>query len=340
MARKFSTLSTLFGTGLLLATAVSSPGCSWLLGGYEGVFFEAEDVSLELPASGLRADGTKGDLWSLITTTADDTNGWVTTVVETTGYVVEFLSNHRETGLDGEWRVYGPFDDSSGRDIAWLVRITGTDADTSFEFLVAPRGTTDTDTFELMSDGSLTVEDDLRFGNMHIDFDTIEKYPELDVTLLWSFAGDINIDFERNVDSGEKSINIDFQQFQANRTGYLDDDSFQSDETYEFHKAGDGSGSFHLALMGEWDTWPYAWSGPMQERMQLDMVWTPTGEGRAYGTVTEVDGVGDMLHGDAALDECFDASGCLSYRALSELYANEVPGYNFGDPLSCVIEMP
>jgi hypothetical protein len=339
MARTSSTLSTLFGTGLLLATVASTSACSWF-GGYDGVFLEAEDVSLDLPESGFRADGAKGDLWQLITQTADDTNGWVTTVVETTGYVVEFLSNHRETGIDGEWRVYGPFDDNGGRDIAWLVRISGTDADTNFEFLLAPRGTTDKASFELMADGGLTVEDDLRYGNMHIDFDTIEKYPELDVTLLWSFAGDINIEFDRNVESGEKTISIDYQEFKAYRTGYLDDDAFESDETYEFHKAGDGSGSFHLALMGEWDTWPYQWSGPLQERMQLDMVWTPTGEGRAYGSITEVDGVGDMLHGDASLDECFDATGCLSYRALSELYANEVPTYNFGDPSSCVVALP
>jgi hypothetical protein len=339
MARKSSTLSTLFGTGLLLATVVPAAGCSWFAG-YDGVFFEAEDVSLDIPASGLRADGPQGDLWLLINTTADNTNSWVTTVVETTGYVVEFLSNHRETGLEGTWRVYGPFDDNAGRDISWLVRIDGTDSDTSFEFLLAPRGTTNTDDFELMADGSLTVEDEQRFGNMHIDFDTIEKYPELDVTLLWSFAGDINIEFERNVDSGEKTISIDYQEFVANRTGYLDDDKFESDETYEFHKAGDGSGSFHLALMGEWDTWPYAWSGPLQERMQLDMIWTKTNEGRAYGSITEVDGVGDMKHGDASLDECFDASGYLSYRALSELYAAEVPTYNLGDPSSCVVELP
>jgi hypothetical protein len=338
MVRKSSTLSTLFSAGLL-AAAVSTSGCSWFAG-YDGVYFEAEDVSLDIPEAGFRADGPQGDLWLTITTTADDTNSWVTTVVETTGYVVEFLSNHRETGLDGQWRIYGPFDDNAGRDIAWLVRITGTDADTSFEFLLAPRGTTDKNAFELMADGSLTVEDDLRYGNMHIDFDTIEKYPELDVTLLWSFAGDINIDFDRNVESGEKTISLDFENFEANRTGYLDDDSFKSDETYEFHKAGDGSGSFHLALMGEWDTWPYQWSGPMQERMQLDMVWTPTGEGRAYGAITEVDGEGDMKHGDVSLDECFEVGGYLTYRSLSELYAAEVPGYNFGDPSSCVVEMP
>lgn len=342
MARKSSSLSTLLGIGLgtgLLVSTLASSGCSWLFDGYEGVFIEAEDVSLDLPDNGFRAD-PQGDLWWLINTTTAETNGWVTAVVETSGYIVEFLNNHRESGTDGAWRVYGPFDDTSGRDITWLVRITGTDADTSFEFLLAPLGTTDQDTFDLMAEGSLTVEDELRFGNMRIDFDTIEKYPELDWALLWDFEGDINIDFERNVTSGEKTITLAYDNFVANRTGYLDDDRFESNETYEYHKAGDGSGSFHLALMGEWDTYPYTWSGPLQERMQLDMVWLAGGEGRAYGSITEVDGVGDMKHGDLALDECFDGSGYVTYRELSELYAAELPSYNIGTPDACVVELP
>lgn len=341
MARKTSLFTSSLGAGVLLATLALAPSTGCLFGsGYDGVFLEAEDVSIEVPSSGFRAGDIHGDAWWLINETTDHVNGWVTTVVETSGYVVEFLSNHRESGLDGTTRIYGPFDDQGGRDVAWLVRIDGTDMDTSFEFLIAPRGTVDDDAFEIMAEGSLTVDDDLRFGNMRIDFDTIEKFPDLDLTLLWSYAGDINIEFERHVDSGEKTINLEFDGFVANRTGYLEDDHFESDETYEYHKAGDGSGSFHLALMGEWDTYPYGWSGPEQERMQLDMIWTAGNEGRAYGTITEVDGVGDMLHGDLSLDECFDASGFLTYRSLSELYADEVPAYNFGDPAECVVALP
>src|SRR5690606_28052641 len=194
MARKITLLTSLLGTGLLIAALAPTSGC--LFGGYDGVFFEAEDVSLDIPTEGFRDGEARGDLWWLINTTAADTNGWVTAVVETTGYVVEFLNNHRETGLDGEWRIYGPFDDNGGRDIAWLVRITGDDADTSFEFLLAPRGTTDTANFELMADGNLVVDDEMRSGNMHIDFDTIDKYPELNLTIFWTFAADINIEFE------------------------------------------------------------------------------------------------------------------------------------------------
>jgi hypothetical protein len=340
MSRTSSTLTKLFGAGLLLASLTPSAGCSWLFGGYDGVFLEAEDVSLDIPSTGFRADA-QGDLWWLITTTASETNGWVTSVVETTGYIVEFLNNHRESGLDGEWRVYGPFDDNSGRDVTWLVRITGSDLDTSFEFLIAPLGTSKEDEFELMASGSLTVEDELRFGNVDIDFDVIEHYPQLDWAALWDFSGGINIEFERHVDSGEKTITLQYDNFVANRTGYLDDDRFESNETYAYHKAADGSGSFHLALMGEWDTWPYTWSGPQQERMQLDMQWLPDGTGRAFGSITQVDGVGDMKHGDLSLDECFDASGCVSYRLLTEAYASEVPGgYNLGTPDTCALELP
>ncbi|MFO7567603.1 MAG: hypothetical protein R6X02_33475 [Enhygromyxa sp.] len=337
MARKIS-LPALLGTALLVTTVAPTSGC--LFGGYDGVFLEAEDVSIEIPTTGFRDDEARGDLWWLINRTATDTNGWVTAVVETTGYVVEFLNNHRESSRDGSWRIYGPFDDNGGRDITWMVRINGSDLDTSFEFLLAPRGTTDHDSFELMADGSLMVDDDMRSGNLHIDFDTIENYPELNLTVIWSFAGAINIEFERDVSTGEKTIAIDYQQFVATRTGFLDDDVFQSDERYEYHKAGDNSGSFHLALMGEWDTYPYGWSGPEQERMQLDMVWNAEQAGRAYGTITEVDGVGDMKHGDLSLDECFDGQGVLTYRFLTELYANEVPGYNMGDEAACVLALP
>ena len=56
-------------------------------------------------------------------------------------------------------------------------------------------------------------------------------------------------------------------------------------------------------------------------------------------SITEVDGVGDMKHGDLSLDECFDGAGVLSYRYLSELYAAEVPGYNMGDEAACVGEL-
>ena len=330
-------LPTILASGLLLASLAPASGC--LFGGYEGVYFEEEDVRIDLPAAGFRAD-VEGDATRLINQTATDVNGWVTVVVEVTGYVVEFLNNHHPSSLDGEWRVYGPFDDSSDRDLAWLVRVAGTEADTTFEFMVAPLGTTDPAEFDLLSEGNLTVEDDLRFGTLHIDFDTVQAYPELNLTLLWDFAGDITINFERDVASGDKSINLDFDAFEANRTGYLEDDHFNSSETYEYQMAGDGSGSFHLALMGEWDTYPYGWSGPEQERMQLDMVWTQTGEGRALGTITEVDGVGDMKYGDLSLDECFDASNFLSYRFLTEAYANEIPDYNFGTTDTCVVELP
>jgi len=331
-----TSLTSLLGAGLVAAALLPTHGCSFNT--YDGVFFEAADVSIDVPNEGFRDGETRGDLWRLINHTTANTNGWVTSVVETTSYVIEILNNYSATTRDGDWRVYGPFDDNGGRDIAWLVRVGGGELDTSFEFLLAPRGTVNVASFELIADGSLTVDDDRRFGNLHLDFNVIESYAGLNLSVLWSFAGDINIEFERDVASGEKTISIDYDKFVATRTGFLDDDVFESDETYEYHQASDGSGSFTLALLGEWDTWPYTWSGPEQERMQLDMVWEPSKAGRARGTITEVDGVGDMKHGDLSLDECFDGQGVLSYRLLTEAYANEIPGYNMGDEAACVLD--
>ena len=340
MAHLTAPLKALLGTGLLLATVTPSTGCWWVGDGYEGVYIEAEDVALDLDDA-FRAEGDQGDLWWLCNETATKTNSWVTSVVEVTGIVVEVLNNYRASSLDGTWRVYGPFDDNSTeRDVAWMVRVAGDETDTSFEFMVAPRGTTDTEEFELLTEGNLAIDGDLRSGTLHIDFDTLEHYEGLDLTLLWEYAGDITINFERDVGTGEKTINLDYDEFVAARTGYLDDDIFTSDETYAYHKAEDKSGSFHLALMGEWDTWPWTWSGPMQERMELDMVWNADTSGRAYGTITEVEGEGDMKHGDLALDECFAAGGGLTYRNLSELYANEVPDYNFGEAETCLNPQP
>ncbi|NVB39266.1 hypothetical protein G6O69_15590 [Pseudenhygromyxa sp. WMMC2535] len=331
-----STFTRALSLSSLLFAGLGASACTFG-GGYESAYLEAEDVSLELPsaAEDFRAEGDlRGDAWWWANQTAADVNGWVTTVVETSGYIVAFLDDHRETSLDGAWRVYGPFDDEGGREVAWMVRVIGNELDTEFEFLVAPRGSVDPAAFELLSEGSLTVADDLRYGSVHIDFDTLESYPGLDTTLLWRYAGDVVIDFERDVASGEKTIALQFEGFEAKRTGYLDDDEFSSDETYAYHRAADGSGSFHLALMGEWDS--YGWSGPERERMQLDMRWQASGAGRARGLIEEVDGVGDMLHGDFALHECFDAEGYLDWRELSALYAELAPGYNFGDASSCV----
>lgn len=330
-------LITTLSLGAMLTTLAGTTGC--LFGGYDGVFIEAADVSLDVPefSEAFRAEGdVRGDAWWLIDTTATEVNGWVGAVVETTGFVVQFLNDHRETSRDGLWRVYGPFDDNSG-DVAWMVKIQGTDVDTTFEFYVAEGGTKSADDFLLLGEGNLVVDDDMRTGSLHIDFDTYEAVPALDTDLLWSYAGDLTIEFEREVTSGEKTITIDFDQFHAIWTGYLDGDDFSSDETYEYHKAGDGSGSFHLALMGEWDDYPYTWSGPQAERMQLDMIWKADESGRARGTITEVAGVGDMKHGDVQLDECFGKDGWLSWRQLSEAYAAEVPGYNFGDEATCVV---
>ena len=90
-----------------------------------------------------------------------------------------------------------------------------------------------------------------------------------------------------------------------------------------------------LALLGEWDD--FGWSGPAQENMTLEWAWTPTGEGRTRGSIVEVDGVGDMKHGDLALEECFGADGYLTWRQINDAYLVEAPEYNLGDPKSCAL---
>ncbi len=70
--------TSLFTLAALLVVSTGSSGC--LFGGYDGVFIESEDVSLDVPefAEAFRAEGdVRGDAWWLIDQTATNVNGWV-----------------------------------------------------------------------------------------------------------------------------------------------------------------------------------------------------------------------------------------------------------------------
>jgi hypothetical protein len=323
---------------LLAVALLPTTGCFFQ--GYDGVFIESRDVTLDMPQDEeFRTDGQEGlhgDVYQVVTYTATDVNAWVTAVVEGSSFVVQFVNQYRETSRDGEWRVYGPVDSTSTDQLAWLVKVTGDSNATSFEFYCAPRGTKNPADFDLLIAGGLNAAGDMRDGDLLIDFDTVEKYDALKDPgdILNTFGGKIEITFERDVETEAKHINLEFVDFTVEHEGYLDDDSFFSDESYDYQRNADGSGSFFLALWGEWDT--YGWSGPEMERMQLDARWSESGEGRTRGTVTDGEG-GDMKHGDLRVDECYDESGWLYYREINEPYMIEVPeGYNFGTQEDCV----
>ena len=327
----------------LLAASAAVPllcgGCFFLGGDTE--FLQADDVRLELPESVRSRDGDAsqihGDLHDAVLRVTGDVNGWVTQMVETSARVVQLLDGVPETSRDGTARVYGPYADRDGRDLAWLVRIDETDEGTRFELHVGPRAAkAQADMHELMR-GSLVVGEDTRSGGFVLDFDVVEKYSEMkgDARDLYSYAGAVSVTFERALGSGYKRIDMDFQDLSVLYTGFLDDDAFFSDDTYSYRREADGAGRFHLALLGEWDD--RGWSGPMQETMTLDAAWTPEGAGRTRGTIVESADMGDMKHGDLQVDECFGADGLLVWRQISAAYLVERPDYDMGDPATCAL---
>lgn len=326
-----------------LAASVALPllsgGCFFLDG--ETQFLQADDVRLELPESVSNRDADPsqihGDLHDAVLRVTEDVNGWVTSMVETSARVVEYLDRIPETSRDGTARVYGPYADRDGRDLSWLVRLDETDEGTSFALFVGLRSAkAQAEMGELMR-GTLVVGEDTRSGGFVLDFDVVEKYSEMKgpEVELYTYAGAVSVTFERALGSQFKHIDMNFQDLSVLYEGFLDDDAFFSDDTYSYHREADGAGSFHLALLGEWDD--RGWSGPERENMTLDAAWTPEGAGRTRGTIVESADMGDMKHGDLMIEECFGADGFLTWRQISEAYLVEVPDYAMGEAKSCAL---
>ena len=336
-------MTTLTRTNLAATFALSllSGGCFLLGDSGDHQFIQADDVRLELPGavSDRDVDTTMihGDLHDAALLVSADVNTWITTLVETSARVVEILNGVPETSRDGNTRVYGPYPDRDGRDLSWLVRIGEQDETTSFELHVGKRSAGAQSDMDRLMGGTLVADEVSRSGGFDVDFDVVEKYPEVKggARELYTYAGAVAVTFERELGSELKHIDMDFQDFSVLYQGFLDDDAFFSDDTYSYHRAADGAGNFHLALLGEWDD--HGWSGPEQENMTLEWAWNPQGEGRTRGTIVEVDGVGDMKHGDLAIEECFGADGFLTWRQINEPYLVEAPDYDLGDPKSCAI---
>jgi hypothetical protein len=322
---------------LFAVSAVLASGC--FVSGEDTAFLEAEDVRIELPDSIATREGGKirGDLHVGVRRTADQVNLWVTILVEHCAKVVAYLDDKPPTERDGDARIYGPYDDNDGRDLAWLVRIETLADGSTYEVYVGERGVKAQGDMDLLMRGDLHKDASKRSGGFEIDFDVVEAHAEIkgrdaDMTVV---GGRVEVSFERDVETEAKRIELDFHAVSFEYLGYLDDDLFYSDDKYSYTRGGDGSGSFHLALYGEWDD--YGWSGPERERASVQAVWDAKGHGRARGSIIEVDGVGDLRHGDLFLDECQGSDGYLTWRALNEPYALVAPSYGFGDPASCVI---
>lgn len=327
MTRRPSNLLAM--TGLAgLAMPLLATGCFFQP--YDGVFFEKEDVTLDVPSSDERAAYDGPHFW--VGVTAEQVNGWVTDLVESSALVVKLLNQYPETEREGAWRVYGPFNDDESRDLSYLVRINGDAAETSFEIFVGKRNAKRSD-MDLGLEGTLRVDGDMRDGELVLDFDTLEKHPDWKRDRTYTYQGDIGVSFTRNVETEAKTIELDFMDYRVEHESFLDDDIFTSDEAYTYVREADGSGVFHLALMGEWDN--YGFSGPAAERMQLDERWDASGASRTLGEVTDEQQTGDLKHGDLTLEECHDASDMRVFRWINDEYLVEVPDYREGDETAC-----
>lgn len=323
---------TALAAALLTASFVPSAGC-WMTNPDTPVI-EAEDVSIDV-ASGdrFRSAGARGDVYDLAMEVSGDTNIWVTEIAVGMSKIVQELNHYPEDHTEGDWRVYGPHDDEDGKDGSWMARIQGDETGSSFEVYIGRKGAK-ADDMTLLIDGQISVDEEQRDGAFTIDFDTIRAYADVleDVREDAEYGGKISVQFARDIETKHKTVDLDFDGF------YYDDgeeDANFDGEHYTYRRDADGAGQFHFAAWSSFEE--PGWSGPELERMVVDMSWNAEDAGRARGQILQVDGEGDLSHGDMVIHECFDVQGGLTWRELSEAYAAHLPDYNFGDETSCVL---
>jgi hypothetical protein len=315
------------------AALVPSAGC-WMTNP-DTPLIEADDVRMEPPgSSGFRAAGDRGDVYDLALEVSGDVNGWVTETAVGMSRIVHELNKYPETRTDGDWRVYGPHDDEEGKDGAWMVRLQGDEAAASFEVYIGRRGAREA-SMQLLIDGEISVSDEQRDGAFTIDFDTIHAFADVldEADPDARYGGDITVTFERDLETKHKQVDLAFDGFFYDDG--VDDLDFDG-ESYTYSRDERGAGRFHFATWSSFES--SEWSGPELERMAVDMRWDEQNAGRARGTIVEVDGEGDLRHGDIVVSECFDGGGGLTWREVSEAYADYDPGYAFGDERSCVFD--
>lgn len=324
---------TALASSLFVSTLAFHTGCFY--SGSDIPVIEASDLEMEPPgANSFRQAGDRGEVYDLALEVSDDTNEWVTEIAVGMSKLVHELDQHRPNREEDGWRVYGPHDDDEGKDASWMARITGDSSGASFEVFIGRRGASESD-MKLLIDGDVSVEDTERDGHFSIDFDTIAEFADVmdDVDPEAEFGGSIVVDFERNTETRYKRVELDFDGF------YFDDGEDDLDfdgESYHYFRDDEGAGRFHFAALSSFDDGE--WSGPELERMTVDMRWDADEAGRARGQILEVDGMGDLKHGDIIVSECFDGEGGLVWRQLNEPYAGYEPDYSFGDEATCVFD--
>ena len=109
-----------FHCAAVLTLALALPACG--LGAYDGALPEAGDLALMVPGID-ETSAQSGALHALLATTVPDVQEHVDPVARELERVVGSIGGHRHDGRDGAARVFGPFQDPDGREVAWTVTV-------------------------------------------------------------------------------------------------------------------------------------------------------------------------------------------------------------------------
>lgn len=314
-----------------LALVLAGPGCG--VGAYEGEVPRADDLALMVPGID-ETSAQSGALHALLTTTVPAIQEHFEPVARDLERVVGSIDGHRHDGRDGAARVFGPFEDPDGREVAWIVTAEEVRSTTRWTLSAAA----DDGAPILVADGSTTEGDDGR-------------------TIAWTLwparhaAAIGDTEFDSNVDADmalEIDVAIDHNRHARHARHDRHDRDHDEARTLTITAVGPSSDGHWLApVLTDGVQW---WSDETGGRLTLrsavplpadvlaeplpglpwvEAAWNEQGTGEIAAVVPHDDGDPEVL-----VRECLDPAGRAIFRSIDPASA-AAPGQTFGEDHAC-----
>jgi hypothetical protein len=241
--------------------------------------------------------------------------------------VVEFVRRRRETERRGDWRVFGPFDDPSGRDLSWRVELLGGSERSRFSIDVGA-GVGSEPSLRVV-EGAVQLDGDRRFGDVAFDVGGLSMMPGLGDPKE-TFAGRAEIEFDHDGDIRTLSMWLD--GFASTRLG---ESSWTSTGPLTYERSPDGGGEVSVDVVRSSDD-PLA-AGTAVRRFDVSIKWRADARrlAKAIAHPEQPEDTPAPALGELIVDECFEADGRLVYADVSEPYRELLADYVRGDRQQC-----
>lgn len=303
-----------------LALVLVGPGCG--VGAYEGAVPRADDVALMVPGID-ETSGQSGALHALLATTVPAVQAHFEPVTRDLERVVGSIDGHRHDGREGAARVFGPFDDPDGREVAWIVTVEDVRSTTRWTLSAAGN---DGAASVLVADGSTTEDDDGRSVAWML-------WPARHAAAIGDIVFDPNVDADMAL-AIEVAIDDDRDRDEARAltitsAGPSWDEHWLAPVLADgVHWWSDETGG-RLTLRSAVPLPPDVLADPLPGLPWVEAAWNEQGTGEIAAVVSHEDGDREVL-----VRECLDPAGRAIFRSIDPASA-AAPGQTFGEDHAC-----